>query len=472
MRQLLICLSLLTLPLTASAPPPATPQEITELKAMSRGFSHVAKKATPAVVFIRVEGKGSVMGPGFDGDGMDSFHQEFFRRFFGMPSTPQQQAPRIGQGSGFIVSSDGYILTNNHIVNGADSIKVGLTDGRRFDAKVVGTDPQTDIAVIKIEAEELSFLKLADSDAAEVGEWVIAIGSPFGLEATVTVGVVSAKGRDELHITDFEDFIQTDAAINPGNSGGPLLNLDGEVIGVNTAIVTGSGGYMGIGFAIPSNMAKRVMDQLIHAGSVTRGFLGVTLQPVDEELAAAFGLPRPIGGLVTEVAPSSPAKEGGIEQGDIILEFNGQKVESISALRNAVSMVDPGSKVQLRINREGKEKKLSVTIGAHPETKTQPGTPAHSLGLEVESLSDHMASQLGYTNERGVIVKRVDPGSPAARAGIKPGITLIVRVNRTPVETPDDFYKALDDASKSSDRVLLLVRHGQVMRFVSLKSGK
>ncbi len=468
MKRLLILFACLTVTLSA-----ASNGEIATLKKLSRGFNQVAASATPAVVNIRVEATVTPTPGPFGGgqeESMDPFQQEFFRHFFGMPpggGMQQQPQPRIGMGSGFLVTSDGYILTNNHIVQGAHLITVHLHDGTELEAELVGTDPSTDIAVIKIEGEDLPFLTLANSDDAEVGDWAIAIGSPFGLEATVTVGIISAKGRDELHITDLEDFIQTDAAINPGNSGGPLLDLDGEAVGVNTAIVSGSGGYMGIGFAIPSNMAQRVMEQLINEGAVTRGFLGVTLQPVDSDLAKAFGLSKPTGALVTEVIEDSPAAKAGIEQGDIILEFNGTKIESISALRNNVSMLDPGMRVKFTLNREGKRMQKTAVIGTHPKAGGQPGSVSHKLGIEVDPLDDKLAQQLNYHNEKGVVVKRVDTGSKAAKAGIKPG-ALIVRVNRTPVTTPEEFYKALDDAAKGSDRVLLLVRQGQVMRFVSL----
>jgi serine protease Do len=467
-KTFLTCMIVIATPVMA-----AKNGDIEQLRMMSRGFSKVAEEATPAVVFIRAEVKSQGPGYGENGEQLDAFSQEFFRRFFGGQGgmMPDQQHPPFSHGSGFIVSKDGYILTNNHIVGNAQNIEVRLHDGRKLDATLVGTDPQTDVAVIKIDADDLPFLQLANSDATEVGEWAIAIGSPFGLDATVTVGVISAKGRNELHITDLEDFIQTDAAINPGNSGGPLLDLDGHVVGVNTAIVTGSGGYMGIGFAIPSNMAQRVMDQLIKDGAVTRGFLGVTMQPVDSDLATAFGLDKPTGALVTEVMADSPAAIAGIQQEDIILEFNGQKVDSINGLRNQVSMIEPGSKVNITVHRNGRKLKKTVTIKPHPDAAAGPGTLAHTLGLEVDPLDEKLAQQLNYQNEAGVVVKRVETGSPAAKVGIKPG-ALIVRVNRTPVTTPDEFYNALEEAAKISDRVLLLVRQGQAMRFVSLKLDK
>ncbi len=287
----------------------------------SKAFTAVAKKSIPAVVFIKVQSNAPDQEEGGFPYGYqnpyDFSPDDFFNRFFGAPyrGQPQKPAPQLSQGSGFIVTADGYVMTNSHVVKGSDKITVVLNDGRELDATVVGTDPHTDIAIVKIEGKEFPFLQLGDSDEIDIGEWVIAIGSPFQLEASVTVGVVSAKGRQNLRITDFEDFIQTDAAINPGNSGGPLLNLTGEVVGINTAIVSRTGGYMGIGFAIPSNMAKNIMAQIIEKGTVTRGFLGVNLQPVDKDIADAFNLPKPEGALISEVFKDTPADTSGIEAG-------------------------------------------------------------------------------------------------------------------------------------------------------------
>jgi len=279
-----------------------------------------------------------------------------------MPRKFQQR----GQGSGFIISKDGYILINNHVVGDADLIKVKLSDGREFKAKVIGTDPQSDVAVIKIDATNLPVLRLGDSDKLEVGEWVIAIGNPFGLSQTVTVGVVSAKGRSRIGINDYEDFIQTDAAINPGNSGGPLVNIHGEAVGMNTAIFSRSGGYMGIGFAIPINMAKAIKDQLLKKGKVTRGWLGVVIQDIDEELAKSFGLEKTEGVLIAEVSEGSPAEKAGLKQGDIILRLNGKKVDDLGELRNKIALTAPGTKVKLEVLRENKRRTIQVTIGEQP----------------------------------------------------------------------------------------------------------
>ncbi|MGE3955033.1 MAG: DegQ family serine endoprotease [Parachlamydiales bacterium] len=461
MKRLFFVFALLTLSLTAA------PTNKEQLRALSKGFASIAKEAAPSVVSIRVEGMTAEepdepLGP-------DSMHDELFRRFFGGPGPGMRRrsVPTIGQGSGFIVSNEGYILTNNHIIRKPKKITVYLTDGREFDATVVGTDPQTDLAIIKIDARNLTPLKLGNSDELEVGEWAIAIGSPFGLEETVTVGVISAKGRNQLHINDFEDFLQTDAAINPGNSGGPLLNLDGEVIGINSALATGTGGYMGIGFAIPSNMAQRVMDQLISNGSVTRGYIGIVMQPIDKDLADSFDLEKPKGVLIAEVLPDSPAAKAGLEQGDVIVAFNGQPVESMAALRNSISLLEPGSKIRLKLIRSGKAINKAVEIAKYPKAGGEPGTPAHSLGIEVEPLTEQTASQLGYRGEEGVLVKKVAPGTPAALVGLRPG-ALILRVNRKATPTVESFQEALEETQESK-KVLLLVKQGEATRFVSLK---
>ncbi len=310
---------------------------------ISKAFTDVAKKATPAVVFLKVESAPLQEEDAYGG--MNPFGDEFFRRFFGTPpggGGPQKPQPQISQGSGFLVSSDGYIMTNAHVVSGADKITVVFNDGREMEGSVVGADSHTDVAIIKIEGKNFPFPRFGDSDKMEIAEWVIAIGSPFQLEASVTVGVVSAKGRQNLRINDFEDFIQTDAAINPGNSGGPLLNLNGDVIGINTAIFSRNGGYMGIGFAIPSKMASYVMKQIIESGVVTRGFIGVSLQPIDKDLADAFGLEKPEGALISEVVKGSPADKAGLKQGDIILEYNKVSVKSLGSFRNELAMMSPG----------------------------------------------------------------------------------------------------------------------------------
>lgn len=439
---------------------------------ISKCFTQVAKEATPAVVFISVE-----INPS-EADGMDPygspygpFSDDFFRRFFGAPNGGRQQPqPQIGQGSGFLVTPDGYIMTNAHVVRGADKIEVTLNDGQVQKATLIGADPHTDIAVIKIDkidGKEFPFLTLGNSDTLEVGEWVIAIGSPFQLQASLTVGVVSAKGRQGLNITDLEDFIQTDAAINPGNSGGPLLNLKGEVIGINTAIATRSGGYMGIGFAIPSDMARGIMDQLISKGSVTRGFLGITLQPIDKDLAAGFNLEKAEGVLISSIEKGSPAEKAGLRQGDIILECNGKPVKSIQSFRYDISMINPGTTVMLKVHRKGRVLNIGVTLGSAAENNS-PTSVNQKLGIEVEQLNPDLARQLGYTStDEGIVIIKVKPGSPAAMAGLRPGY-LIQAVNHKKVATIADYEEAISDNTQGK-RVLLLVRQGKMTRFYSIR---
>ncbi len=430
----------------------------------------MAKQASPAVVFIKVEinpadndnfGNQNGQGP------YAPFNDEFLQRFFGFQGKPSTPQPQIGQGSGFIVSADGYIMTNAHVVKGADKIEITLNDGEVKTATVIGADPHTDLAIIKMEAKDSPYLKLGDSEALEVGEWVIAIGSPFQLQASVTVGVVSAKGRQGLNISDLEDFIQTDAAINPGNSGGPLLDLNGTVIGINTAIVSRSGGYMGIGFAIPSNMARNVMDQIIKKGSVTRGFLGVGLQPVDKEIAAGFNLSKVEGVLISGVEKGSPAEKAGLQQGDIILEYNNKPIKSLQSFRYDISLMNPESKVNLKVNRKGKIMTFTVTLGSAAEGAT-PAVISQKLGIEVENLNAELSRQLGYTTgDEGVVVTKVKPGSPAAMAGIRPGF-LIQAINHKKIANTSDYEAALNDTSQNK-RVLMLVRNGKMTRFYSIR---
>lgn len=443
------------------------------LKQISKGFSTVAKKATPAVVYIESQpaekpqkapkNQGSFESP------FDYFTDDFFNRFFGYPFYQQQPQPKkqeMIRGSGFFVTEDGYIVTNNHVVDQASKVMVTLSNGKKMQASVIGTDPKTDLAVIKVEGKKHPFLTFADSESLDVGDWAIAIGNPFGLQATVTVGVVSAKGRSQLHIADFEDFIQTDAAINPGNSGGPLLDVEGEVIGVNTAIVSGSGGYMGIGFAIPSNMAKQIIHQLIKDGQVTRGFLGVTLQSIDSDLANFYKLNSTKGALVTDVVNGSPAELSGLQQEDIILKYNGTEVDNLSAFRNYVSLQPPGSKLKLVIYRDGTEKELNVTIASVPDEILGPNSPLQKLGLKVDDLTPEMAQKFGYPDTRAVIITKVEPGSPAAEATLRPG-SLIIAVNRKKISSVEELTKAIHETVKDG-QVLLMVRQGEAFRFVAL----
>lgn len=453
-------------------------QNIELLDKTAKAFTAVVKKAVPAVVFVQVEKTVESSSPAFPfqfQDPYDFFSDPFFERFFGPHFGPKQRTPKKfqqrGQGSGFIIDKKGYILINNHVVGDADLIKVKLADGREFKAEVIGTDPQSDVAVIKIDApNDLPALPLGNSDDLQVGEWVIAIGNPFGLSQTVTVGVVSAKGRSRIGINDYEDFIQTDAAINPGNSGGPLVNIHGEAVGMNTAIFSRSGGYMGIGFAIPINMAKCIVDQLLEKGKVTRGWLGVVIQDIDEELAKSFGLKKAEGVLVAEVSEGSPAEKAGLKQGDIILRLNGNKVDDVGELRNKIALTEPGTKIKIEILRDKKNKTLQVTVGEQYAGETIEMTQHNilaKLGLVVQDLTSELAQQFGYSEGQGVLVAEVKPESPAARVGIRPG-HLIEEVNHGRVHNMAEFIKALDQ-SKQTKRVLFRIRDGEFSRYIAIR---
>ncbi len=438
------------------------------LKEVSEAFSKIAKKAIPAVVFIKTEKKVRIERSPFDFFEEDPFFKHFFGPFFHFPRFPREYKER-GLGSGFIISENGYILTNNHVIQGADKIIVRLHDKREFEAKVVGTDPNTDVALLKIDAQDLPTLPLGDSDKLKVGELVMAIGNPFGLSYTITVGVVSAKGRSGIGITDYEDFIQTDAAINPGNSGGPLINIKGEVVGINTAIYTKSGGYMGIGFAIPINMVKAIEKQLIEKGEVVRGYLGVMIQELTPALREEFGLKENEGVLIADVMEGSPAQKGGIKRGDVVIEFNGKEVKDVSQFRNMVALTPPGTRVKIVVIRNGKRKELQVVIGNLKEARLAFATRSEilrKLGFSIQNLTKQLAEQFGYTGEKGVLISKVIPGSPADRAGLEPGM-LIMEVNRTPVRNTKEFFKALKKSEKSK-RVLLLVYDGEYTRYVIL----
>lgn len=438
---------------------------IEALRETSKAFSSVAKKAIPAVVSVKV--KKTVKS----GSSYHNFEDEFFDRFFGPGARrpAPQPRPQQGQGSGFLISQDGYILTNHHVVGNADSIDVTLQDGKEFKAKIIGTDPKSDVALIKIESEDLPFVELGDSDALEIGEWVIAVGSPFGLQATVTVGVVSAKNRG-VQIAEYEDFIQTDAAINPGNSGGPLLNIDGQAIGLNTAIFSQSGGYMGIGFAIPINIAKNIKDQLIESGTVSHGFLGIMMQPekITKDLAEAFGLEENKGVLITKVLEDSPADNAGLKKDDVILKLDGKDAGDWQSFRSSIGILPPGTEVELVVFREGKEKTIKVTIGSLEDSDHILGVSqiAGKLGLQVEELTEETASRYGYEGEKGVIVTEVTEGSPAAVAGIEPNM-LIASVNRKDVSSVEEFNKALEETAETR-KAILLVRNKRFAQYVVL----
>jgi serine protease Do len=450
------------------AAPFANAQEAAILQKTSGDFESVAEKAIPAVVSIQVKAQPTQTKSLFDYD--PSPEEEFFGRFFGIPRRDTQPKDiQVSQASGFLISPDGYILTNNHVVNEGVTITVKLNDGREFSGKVIGTDDSTDIALIKIEGSDLPYLKLGNSDALKIGQWVVAIGNPLGLQASLTVGVVSAKGRSNLDIARIEDFIQTDAAINRGNSGGPLLNLNAEVVGMNTAIATNlaSGGYMGIGFAIPSNMASHVMEQLKNDGSVSRGYLGVMLQPIDSELAKAFDLPKVAGALVAEILKDSPAEKAGLKQGDIILSYNGTVVENVGGLRNFIALQSPGTNIKLSIIRDKKPLEIEFAVAEMQKPGATKGNlNSDALGLEVQTLTKELAANLRRPDDEGVLVIQVKPGTPAAMVGLKKG-ALIVSVNNKKVITSEAFLKEVSETPKGKP-VVFLVKQGETMRFISI----
>ena len=460
---------------------------IENLRQTGKAFAAVAREVSPSVVFIQVENTNeSPSAHGFKtpfGEG-SPFNDDMLRRFFGEryhempnPRQPKQRHRSIGQGSGFVFSLDkgllgdkSYIITNNHVVENAGKIRVKFQNGQEYEAKIKGTDPQSDIAVLEVDHADAPALKLGDSNKLEVGEWVVAIGNPFGLSHTLTVGVVSATGRTSLGINDYEDFIQTDAAINPGNSGGPLVNLDGEVVGMNTAIFSRSGGYMGVGFAIPVNMIKNVATQLLNEGAVVRGHLGIVIQTLTPELAQSFGLEQTQGILVAQVMEGSPAAKAGLKQGDLIISFNGEPVNDIGSFRNDVSFTPPDTERKLTIIRNGKEREIEVVIGklTDADQLAQANTQsADDLGLSVQTLTEELAAQFDTKPGEGVVVTGVAPGSIAAMAGIDPG-TLILQVNRKPVKSAEDFKRLLNEIG-NDNRALLLISKGGMSRFLVLQ---
>lgn len=436
------------------------------LRESSKTFSSVAKTATPAVVSIRVKAKKSKEQKA-QVEPNHPFQEEFFEHFFG-PNKKKVPKKSKMRGSGCIISEDGYILTNHHVIKEAQSIHVLLNDGREFEAEVIGTDSGTDVAVIKIDAIHLPYLSFDNSDILEVGEWVIAIGNPLGLQASLTVGVVSARGRNNLHITDFGDLIQTDAAINPGNSGGPLLNIDGKVIGLNTAIVTTNGGYMGLGFAIPSNIAQHIMKQLIEKGGVSKGYLGIAPQDINNELAKSFELKQREGVLVADVLEQSPAEKAGIKMGDIIRKVNGKEVNNSVALSKEVGLMSPGLSPLLEISRKGQIFEVKVTLGVHPNSRFHLSTQAEKLGISVEAIDEEKIKQYALAeNEKGVIVSSVAEYSPAQEAGIEIG-DLVLAIDRKEIANLADYYDIINEASKDQ-RILLLIKHQGVMRFIPIE---
>jgi len=407
------------------------------------------------------------------GFGFPHSYRTPFGDFFGPFSdeNPHRSPQQQGVGSGFVISSDGYILTNNHVVDDANQIKIKLADGKEYDAKVVGRDPKTDLALLKAEGvSSLHALQLGDSDSLKVGNWVVAVGSPFGLDQTVTAGIVSAKGR-VIGSGPYDNFIQTDASINPGNSGGPLLNMAGEVVGINTAIFSQSGGNVGIGFAIPVNMAKEIAPQLKEKGHVTRGWLGVGIQTITPELAKSFGFTDEKGALVSQVVKGGPADKAGIEAGDVIVEFDGKMVADSTGLPRMVASVPVGNTVSVKALRAGSVIDREVKISEMDQKEEVANVSNRKpLGMSVQNITPEIAKGLGLKSETGVVVARVAPGSPAAKADIRSG-DVIQQVNKKPVKDVDDFKQKIESA-KDQEAILLLIQRGETTLFAALTPAK
>jgi serine protease Do len=432
---------------------------------LSQAFEKVAENITPSVVTISTESKPKKVKPGKKDPLREFFGDEFFDK---MAPVPQR-----GLGTGVVVDEQGHILTNNHVIGDSSEVTVRLSSERTVKAKVVGTDPRTDLAVVKLKVKEQlpKPAKLGDSEKLKIGEWVVAAGASFGLDNTITAGIVSAKGRALSGGAQYEDFIQTDAAINPGNSGGPLVNLRGEVVGINTAIVSKSGGYMGIGFAIPINMAKQVLDSLISNGKVTRGWLGVGIQNLNEDLAKSFDYTETEGALVGHVDPKGPAKKAGLQQGDIIVQLGKDKIKNVNQLRNLVASIKPGTSVDLIVVRGGKRDTRSVAIGELPSQPTEAETEAdgsvEDLGLSVEEFDKSSQRKPRTDRAQGLVITQVDPQGVAARADLQPG-DIIVSINGKEVTTIDEF-RAITAKADLSKGLRLVVESQGMERFAILR---
>ncbi len=453
---------------------PAEPAErsLPSIHSATPGFSSIARGVTPAVVNIvsrtaRPSDRRTLLPPEFFGLPFPyPFGQEEPEGPLGSPFRGE------GMGSGVIISTDGYVVTNNHVVEGATEIVITLPDKREFKARLIGTDPPTDLAVLKIEAHGLSHLTWGDSSRLEVGEYVLAIGNPFGLNSTVTLGIVSALGRGHMGITQYEDFIQTDAAINPGNSGGALIDTSGALVGINTAILSQSGGYQGVGFAVPSTMAKPVVENLISIGKVVRGYFGVGIQDLTPDLVRAFGLKHGKGALVSNITDDSPAAQAGLKQGDVVIEYQGTMIEDGGALQRAVTRTAPGTKVSVKVIRDDHEKDVTVTIGEQPPisqmARAERATENALVGVEIRNLDLRAMRELGLKAKTvGVVVTGVELDSAADRAGVVPG-DVIQEINKQPVRTVKDYERVVTHLKKGEPVVLLINRHGAGL-FLSVK---
>ncbi len=473
----------LTISHASNAAAQAAPQTVAVPAAPANGFTEVAKLVTPAVVNITTVMSTKISDSQSIPDELRDRMEEFFGKPFG-PRGPRGKSPHMpgeprgpkmgGQGSGVIVSPDGYILTNNHVIDGAREVTVTLPDKREFKGRIIGTDPKSDLAVVKIDAENLPTVTWGDASKLQVGEYVLAVGNPFGLNSTVTLGIVSAVGRGHMGITQYEDFIQTDAAINPGNSGGALVNTKGELVGINTAIFSQSGGYQGVGFAISTTMSKPIYESLVKTGKVVRGYLGIGIQDLNQNLAKSFHVKDAKGALVSDVKEDSPADKAGLKQGDVITEYQGFPVEDAVVLQRLVTRTAVGSKVPLKVIRDGREQELTVTIGEQPDTtkiaKADSGEAAEYAfaGVAVQDLDPDTAKELGLPGKpQGVVVTSVEPDSSAEKAGLMPG-DVIREINRKPVKSVKDFEKLSSDVKKGENVLILVNRRGSSL-FLSAK---
>jgi serine protease Do len=446
------------------------------------GFADIVEKVKPAVISVRVKMNAGPQLSSDEGGQLPRGFERFFRRFGpemfpDMPQGPQgPQSPRgprrAGQGSGFFISADGYAVTNNHVVDKADEVEVQTDDGKTYSAKVIGTDPRTDLALIKVDGSNFPYAKLAEKQP-RIGDWVLAVGNPFGLSSTVTAGIVSARGRD-IGAGPYDDFLQIDAPINKGNSGGPTFDIDGHVVGVNTAIFSPSGGNVGIAFAIPAATVDSVVNQLKDKGSVTRGWIGVQIQPVSKDIADSLGLKTTDGALVAEPQAGSPADKAGIKAGDLITAVNGEKIQNARELARRISSLAPGTSVKLSVLQKGSEKTVTLTLGELPNEQQAsrgerdgPSADGARLGLQLAP-----ASSVAGGSKEGVVVTNVDPDGPAAERGFKTG-DVILEVGGKIVSTPADVRNALDGARKDGKRtVLMRVKSGENSRFVALPAGR
>ncbi|MCP3903172.1 MAG: Do family serine endopeptidase [Planctomycetes bacterium] len=475
------CVALIDVP-RAHGDAPDAPPALGTAQALSSAFKHAARQVRESVVHITTSRSAPLASADRSmprGQALP-FDDDFFRRFFDQaprfrhqPNSTVSGPTQQGQGTGFVLRADGHIVTNHHVVKDAEDVKVRLAGGREYDATVVGADAETDLAVLRVEADDLVPVRLGDSDRVEAGQWVIAVGSPFGLEQTVTAGIVSATGRSDMGLATFEDFIQTDAAINPGNSGGPLVDLRGEVIGVNTAITSRSGGHNGIGFAIPSEIVRNVTGAIIDTGSVSRGWLGVQIQPLTDDLARTFGLDHADGALISEVMPDSPAAKAGVRQGDVVIAVDDEDIRKTSDLLNAVGASSPGTEHELELMRDGSRHTVTVTLGS----RVGSGKNSSDAGRATRPLPEQFGLTVSPSPRQGVhgqpdpgvLVEAVQPEGPAAEAGLRRG-DVILEVGSHPVADPASFARHLSDTDDASP-IRLLIRRGAQRRFVVMNRG-